>query len=420
MYRITSLAALLSVSLLRPAIAQDSCDVVVHLDDTQAVSIVAFGVDYSAAGGDFIGDSSLPSLGGSWGSEPLACTALIAGLNEATLIDDNAGLLSAFLFRNSGGITGPADVLSCVFLTEPGFPCPDATDFAIANASFPDDPMPPPIVIPPAPAMSISVSPRTPVCGDGFREGTEECDDGNADESDCCAACESAVPGTACDDASVCTSGETCDAEGLCVAASTLQCDDGVFCTADSCDPQLGCIAEEAPNTHGDCGHWKGSLDLRDDASNDAKDGLRLKLALNGDFPIGDPTDSTSYAVCVFDQTSGDPLLADKLEIPAGALWSGSGASGNFRYVDSSRANDGIDQIRLLKKPTSPRAKFLLKAKGPNLTLPGPAAEEKYFTGDPSVVVQIENDAGGCWIGGWRPGVDKIKENEPTRYRAKN
>ncbi len=44
-----------------------------------------------------------------------------------------------------------------------------------------------------------------------------------------------------CDDGNSCTGADTCD-EGICTPGALASCDDGSPCTADSCDPGLGCL----------------------------------------------------------------------------------------------------------------------------------------------------------------------------------
>jgi hypothetical protein len=401
--------------------AADTCDVVAKLTQAEPGGIVAFGLDYSGAGGDFIGDSSAPGLGPSWGTQPLACTVLVASapsltVNEVELLDDNAGLLSAFIAQYPGGIAGPQDLFSCVFALTSGFPCPDPSGFAVTAAAFPNDPFPPPFPLPSPPGLALSVTPRTPACGDGFVEGSEQCDDGNTFADDCCDDCVTAAAGADCDDHDVCTIGGSCDASGTCVAASNLECDDGVACTHDRCDrEQGGCVATVEPDRS--CGHTRsGGVGLRNRANDNSKDQLRVKLSITGG-EIGDPTDDTAYAVCIFD-TQGDAVtLADKIEVPAKGAWSGSGASGNFAYVDPSRAVEGVEQVRLIRKPGATRGKFQLKAMGNNLTLPPPVSETRYFAAERGVIVQVENTAGGCWARRFLSGEDEIL-NEPSRYEA--
>lgn len=83
-----------------------------------------------------------------------------------------------------------------------------------------------------------------------------DCNDNNPCTNDAC------LPGTGCahtnntntcDDADVCTIGETC-INGQCTPASHLDCDDGDVCTDNPCDPLAGCMTEfnTAPCEEGD------------------------------------------------------------------------------------------------------------------------------------------------------------------------
>ena len=45
-----------------------------------------------------------------------------------------------------------------------------------------------------------------------------------------------------CSDGNVCNGEETCDSEVGCRSGEPLECDDGIACTEDSCDPKLGCV----------------------------------------------------------------------------------------------------------------------------------------------------------------------------------
>jgi cysteine-rich repeat protein len=87
------------------------------------------------------------------------------------------------------------------------------------------------------------------VCGDGVREGSEQCDDGNTAPGDCCSAsCQFEVAGSSCADANVCNGAETCDGAGTCFAGAPLTCDDGAFCNGEeTCDARLGCQAGTPP-----------------------------------------------------------------------------------------------------------------------------------------------------------------------------
>ncbi len=403
--------AVCGVLLAAPASGQDTCDVVMNLDAAGPFLGVGWAVDYSATGGDFVGDSSLPGFGPSWGSEFLACTALVP-TSEYTAIDDNVGLTSQFVADLANGIVGPAPLVSCVLALPAGFPCPSPPDFSIVDAAFPNDPFPPP-PLPPAPAMSITVTARIPVCGDGFVEGIEECDDGNLVDGDCCSAiCTLDLAGTPCDDGSVCTSAETCDAVGNCNVGSTLVCDDGVACTHDFCDDVLGCQSAPEPTPSHFCDHvWKGRVDVSDRVDSDATDRVRINLML-ADQPLGDPTSTTDYAVCLFDTSAGTTSTPLKLEIPAGAPWTPD--RGGFSYTDKTGANEGIRRVQIRPRANG-QTRFRLSGKGPSLPLPGPAAPGIYFENDPVVVVQVENSAGACW----RENLATPIRNETEKFKAK-
>ena len=82
------------------------------------------------------------------------------------------------------------------------------------------------------------------VSGDA-RQG---CDDGNPCTDDVELAdgtCKNLpIVGFACDDENACTSGDSCNDEGVCGGQENVDCDDGNSCTVDSCDPASGCVNE--------------------------------------------------------------------------------------------------------------------------------------------------------------------------------
>ncbi|MBM4371991.1 MAG: hypothetical protein FJ098_10070, partial [Deltaproteobacteria bacterium] len=83
--------------------------------------------------------------------------------------------------------------------------------------------------------------------------GTASCSDGNPCTSDTCdpqAGCQSVPAAGPCSDGNACTVGDQC-AGGLCQGTGSLSCNDGKPCTADACDPLLGCVAPLVPNCCG-------------------------------------------------------------------------------------------------------------------------------------------------------------------------
>ena len=70
------------------------------------------------------------------------------------------------------------------------------------------------------------------------------CDDGNACTNDACDplnGCLHTPHDGGCSDGSACTLDDQC-VEGTCQSGSPASCDDGNLCTADSCDPVVGCV----------------------------------------------------------------------------------------------------------------------------------------------------------------------------------
>lgn len=67
-------------------------------------------------------------------------------------------------------------------------------------------------------------------------------------------ACVACVVDADCDDGNPCNGSETCNVGGgTCVPGTPLNCDDGSDCTADSCDPAIGCVnAVASPDSDND------------------------------------------------------------------------------------------------------------------------------------------------------------------------
>jgi cysteine-rich repeat protein len=102
-------------------------------------------------------------------------------------------------------------------------------------------------------------------CGNGVKDGTEECDDRNTTESDgcdndCTFSCKA---DTDCNNANVCDGAEKCNTTThVCAPGTALPCDDGKACTKNECDPRGGCVYTlidadldgHAPQSLGACG----------------------------------------------------------------------------------------------------------------------------------------------------------------------
>jgi hypothetical protein len=93
--------------------------------------------------------------------------------------------------------------------------------------------------------------------GECLGSGVLHCNDGNECTDDTCvpeSGCQYTANSAPCDDNNVCTLNDQC-AKGWCGAGSVVDCDDGSPCTADSCDPVLGCqytAFDDGPCNNGD------------------------------------------------------------------------------------------------------------------------------------------------------------------------
>ncbi len=82
------------------------------------------------------------------------------------------------------------------------------------------------------------------VCGAGSCKGAQkDCKDSDPCTNDSCVAgtCVHLPNYGACDDGNACTVGEKCF-NGICQGGTTLTCNDLQDCTADSCNPAIGCV----------------------------------------------------------------------------------------------------------------------------------------------------------------------------------
>ena len=114
----------------------------------------------------------------------------------------------------------------------------------------------------------------------------------------CSGSCTQQADGTQCDDGSPCTTADAC-LTGICTG-TPLDCDDGVACTVDSCDPAFGC---KHIDTCGGCmGQPDGAVcdDGNADTSNDV---CRQGLCVG--TPVGDG--------CVYDADCPPDLYCNRI-----------------------------------------------------------------------------------------------------------
>jgi hypothetical protein len=122
-----------------------------------------------------------------------------------------------------------------------------------------------------------------------------------------------------------------------------------------SCDPVAGCIA--APRL--DCGSaGKASVVIKDSAAPD-RDVMTWRW-LNGAATdvsaFGDPTQDTTYDVCVYDQSTTPPTLPFHAAVAPGSGWKAT--AGGFAY-----RGDAVRKIAL-RSGAAGRAKALFSLRG--------------------------------------------------------
>ena len=122
------------------------------------------------------------------------------------------------------------------------------------------------------------------------------CDDGNICTTDQCkpgVGCEFVPTAGQCEDGNACTLEDVCSA-GKCVAGKMLKCDDSNPCTADSCDPAVGCT-EVA--TEGEC--------------SDGNPCTVADLCVNGECQAGPQMDCDDDNVCTQDACDPQTLCTN-------------------------------------------------------------------------------------------------------------
>ena len=150
----------------------------------------------------------------------------------------------------------------------------------------------------------------------------------------------------------------------------------------------------------------KASLTLRDAIH----DQIQWKW---GDGPaitpadVGNPASTSTYELCIFDQTSGTNTLVYDAHVPPGSSW--SPYSSGYRYRDKAGSAGGLGNITL-KEGAAGRASITIKGKGIDLPLPALPLDQS-----PSVRVQLVNE-NACWEA--RYGTSQTNQSGLFRARS--
>jgi len=151
--------------------------------------------------------------------------------------------------------------------------------------------------------------------------------------------------------------------------------------------------------------------------SKNAKDQFKWKWS-KGDLyfhsQLGSPTDTDTYAVCVYDSTADVPTLVSTVVINPSNNWFDKNPKG-FKYKDTSGLSNGVQQVKLLPGAAN-RSKVMIKAKGANIPMPIPTSDTRYFNQNSEVVVQLVNTSGVCWTSSFTAA--STKKNTSTLFSA--
>lgn len=246
--------------------------------------------------------------------------------------------------------------------------------------------------------------------------------DGNAcdDENACTSAdtCQSggcvgtpAVNGTSCNDGNSCTAPDTCQA-GACgstTLANGTPCDDGNPCSRpDTC--QAGACNGVSPVVGCKSAATGAALLAIDNRSPDVRDRFAWtwrKGAATTIADFGNPTTTTAYTLCLYDDVGGSAQRRLTQVIPPGSRW--KAFSRGFRYRDTTLSAGGLQSI-VLTSGKAGRSSIQVRGHGEPLALPGLP-----FMKQPSVIIQLLNQD-SCWSSSHTIALD----NGIARFKAKN
>ena len=303
--------------------------------------------------------------------------------------DDAPGNLNMVCRTGSGDMCDPDELCTGV----PGQGCPadvvmNPTTVCRAGSGDSCDPDEFCTAIPGQACPANVVQPAGTVC----RAATGDCDlaevcSGTALQP--CPANAFAPASSPCnDDNDLCTV-DTCDGGGNCNYAQDLDCDDGTQCTQDHCNALTGCFYTGAPSNS--CVTAVKATFKYKDHDNDIRD--KVNFIWKGGpaviADIGDPTQTTDYELCVYDNSGFQMAMT----VPAGAGWSSISRPSDpkgYKFKDKNLTNDGI---RLIRVKASNLDKAQAKVVGGKDNLPDTATLPFQYP----VTTQLYAEGGMCW-----------------------
>lgn len=149
--------------------------------------------------------------------------------------------------------------------------------------------------------------------------------------------------------------------------------------------------------------------------------GKGLLALAQGDF--GDPVNgSTTYALCVYDQTASTPVFKMSATIASGemcgdrACWKAI-IGRQWAYSNRSGNADGVSTLQL-KSGAAGQPQVLAKGKGSSLAMPDPISSTDFFDQDPAVIMQLHSlgEPANCWSSTFDRS--STKKNDGMQFKA--
>jgi len=185
--------------------------------------------------------------------------------------------------------------------------------------------------------------------------------------------------------------------------------DGGAYVLLPLCNelPQAGCKLPTATK--------KATIQLTDKSSDkaDLLSWTWTKGAATTKAEFGDPTTTTDYNVCVYDNRTGTPGIILGARVLSGRTcgtkpcWKATKTG--FKYTDSKSTVDGVNGL-VLTEGAAGKAKITLKAKGASVFMPTLPLTT-------AVTVQLVNSEGTCWEATYSANVTK---NDAGQFKAKS
>jgi parallel beta-helix repeat protein len=255
---------------------------------------------------------------------------------------------------------------------------------------------------------------RTDTCSEGECLGKNAVTCRALDECHVIGACDPATGacsnpdrpnGAGCGGGSACSSGQRCIA-GQCTTGAPVECG-----LCEVCDAGEGCIERPRPQCAAPRSSASSTI-LLVDRSDDTHDRLAWVWRSGGPLvagEFGDPTTTTSFALCLYDREGGQPNLVFRADAPATpgcaerTCWASTDAG--YSYRGPSDGSSGATRVEL--RATTGTLKFLARGTGlPSFSLPRTAP----------LTAQMQSSAGGCWGANYAAP----RRNSAKKLRAKS